>query len=119
MGLSSRAEALNPRGRQHKVCILRVLIDFLKPCFTFPQASDTLLPGDGPVGLQRAAVPLHCGALRQTALSLEPDFDHISGLGKGHGHGSRGAACQQPGPDADTCGEDDRRRMSLGGGDSD
>lgn len=70
-------------------------------CFTFPKASDPLVSGDGPVGVQRAVVPLPCAAVRQTTLSLEPDFDHIGGLGKGHSHGSRGAARQQPAPDAD------------------
>lgn len=90
--------------------IFGVLICFLKLFFfffTFPEAFDALVPGDGPVGLQRAVVPLHRTAVWQTTLSLEPDFDHVGGLGKGHGHGSRGAARQQPGPDARICRGDD------------
>lgn len=113
-GTKCQREAASIQGWDN-VCMFRVLVWFLKLCFTFPQAFDPLFPGDGPVGLQGAVVPLHWAAVRQTNLSLEPDFDHVGGLGKGHGHGSRGAARQQPGPDADICSRDDRRWTSSGG----
>lgn len=83
--------------------VYRVAICVLNLFFTFPEAFDPLVPGYGPVSFQGAVVPLHCAPVWHSDLSLEPDFDHVGGLGKGNGHGSSCAARQQPGPDAHIC----------------
>lgn len=76
----------------------------IKPfSITFPKPFNTLVPGNGLVGINRAAVSWHRGALRQVDLSLEPDLHHISWLSEGHRHRPRGAACQEPGPNSNIC----------------
>lgn len=67
--------------------------------FTFPQAPDSFLPGDGSVGIHSPSVfPLSSSS--QAYHGLKSDLHHIRGLGTGHRHGSRGAACQNPDGDA-------------------
>lgn len=66
---------------------------------TFPESFNAFHPGYGLVGVHGAVVPLHHAALRQVDLSLEPDLHHIGGLGEGHRHCPRGAACEQPCPE--------------------
>lgn len=60
---------------------------------TSPEPSDALLPADGAIGVHGAAVA--AGAVRQGPAGLEPDLDHVRGLGTGHGHSPRGAASQE------------------------
>lgn len=76
---------------------------YLGPAVTFPQASEPLVPGDGPVGVQGAAVPVRRAAPEQAHLRLEADFHHVGGLGHRHRHGSRGAARRQPRRNAGAC----------------
>lgn len=71
--------------------------------FTFPESSNALDPGYGLVGVDGAVVPLRDSALGQVDLSLKPDLHHVGGLGKGHGHCPRGAACEQPCRDSYIC----------------
>lgn len=60
--------------------------------FTFPQAPDSFLPGNGSVGIHSPSVfPLASSS--QAYHGLKSDLHHICGLGTGHCHGSRGAAC--------------------------
>lgn len=71
--------------------------------FTFPKTFNAFDPGYGLVCVEGAVVPLHDAALGQADLSLKPDLHHISGLGEGHCHCPRGAACKQPRPDSYIC----------------
>lgn len=60
--------------------------------FTFPQAPDSFLPGNGSVGIHSPSVfPLASSS--QAYHGLKSDLHHICGLGTGHCHGSCGAAC--------------------------
>lgn len=71
--------------------------------FTFPESFNALDPGYGLVGVDGAVVPLRDAALWQVDLSLKPDLHHVGGLGEGHCHCPRGAACEQPCPDSYIC----------------
>lgn len=73
---------------------------------TSPQPSDSLLPGDGSVGVHGAAVAP--GAVRQRPVGLESHLDHVGGLGARHRHRARGAARQQPRPQPRACGNNAR-----------
>lgn len=70
---------------------------------TFPEPFNTLMPGNGLVSINSAAVSLRRPTLRHVDLSLEPDFHHVSGLSDDHCHHRCGAACQQPGADSSIC----------------
>lgn len=71
---------------------------------TFPEPADALVLVDVFVGLHGAAVAT--GHTVQVHLGLEPNLDHVCGLCKGHGHGARGAACQDADQHAGVCGRE-------------
>lgn len=68
---------------------------------TFPEAAEALQLVYLFVGLHGAAVaPSHAA---QVHLGLESNLHHVSGLRKGHGHGTRGAAGQDADQNARVC----------------
>lgn len=70
---------------------------------TFPESFNALAPGYGLVCVNGAVVPLCNAALWQVDLGLKPDLHHVGGLGEGHCHCPRGAACEQPDPNSYIC----------------
>lgn len=69
------------------------VLRLLQGVFTFPQSLDSLVAGNGSVGVHGATVPL--GAVHHAHLGLEANLHHVRGLGKGHRHGARRAAGHQ------------------------
>lgn len=57
---------------------------------TFPEASDSLVPGYGAIGVHGAFVS--SPSIVQPHLGLETHLHHICGLGKRHRHGPRRTA---------------------------
>lgn len=72
---------------------------------TFPQAPESFLPGDGPVGIHCPPV-LSVAPRPKVNAGLKSDLHHIRGLGTGYCHGPCGAACQNPGGNAGVWGEE-------------
>lgn len=68
---------------------------------TFPEAAEALQLVYLPVGLHGAAVAPSNAA--QVHLGLESNLHHVSGLCKGHGHGTRSAAGQNADQNARVC----------------